>query len=140
MAKRRSTSRNNRVVSPNTSSADFKFESVFKRPLAYSKPRPNYLREFEDRRAWHPQGVTAPARSFSSTRHRLVLSNPLPLFVPRPIKTATRWTKIAFQGPKKVLVCVRRSIRKEVLHALHFTGRGSGGGKKRWSEYSSIHC
>lgn len=140
MAKGRSTSRYNRVIStPNTSSAGLKFESVFKRPLAYSKPRSNYLREFEDRRAFHPLGKTTPARSFQ-TRSRLVVTNPLPLFVPYQVKAAGRWAKIAFQGPKKVLVCVRRSIRKEVLHALHLTGRGSGGGKKRWSEHSSIHC
>lgn len=46
----------------------------------------------------------------------------------------------AFKHPPSVAICVRRKRRKEVLHALHKTGRGSGRGKRRWLRSSSIHC
>lgn len=49
--------------------------------------------------------------------------------------------KIAFARPDRIWVCVRRKIRREVLHALDLTKRrGSGGGRKRFTEESFISC
>lgn len=99
------------------------------------------LRLTEDRRNWNPEGVTSPARSFSAPRHRLTLPK-------KPIKNAYKKfsppifshpSTIAFKNPDSVLVCVRRRIRKEVLHAKRQTGK-TGQRSPRMSDYSSISC
>lgn len=46
----------------------------------------------------------------------------------------------AFKHPPSVAVCIRRKQRKQVLHALRKTGRGSGRSSRRWMRTSSIHC
>lgn len=108
------------------------------------------LREFEDRRDWHPQGVTRPARSFSTPRHRLIeFSEPtrwqskggflLPQNYPVVSKTPPGQS-VGFARPNRVLICVRRQQRREVLHALDRTqGRGASS-RNNWSEYSSVRC
>lgn len=45
-----------------------------------------------------------------------------------------------FARPERVGVCVRRHQRREVLHALKFTGKGSGGGRKPRRRQSTIRC
>lgn len=114
-------------------------------PLSFSRPllSPFPLIEIEDRRQWHPEGEYAPARSFSRSRHRLTL--------PRQRRQITRKSSlqkvfysqvpsvVSFYEPLKVLICVRRSIRKEVLHALNKTGR-RGQKRPRYNFYSSISC
>ncbi|AZL82957.1 hypothetical protein [Apis mellifera associated microvirus 51] len=103
---------------------------------------------FEDRRQWHPEGKYAPARSFSSSRHRLRevpgisrgnsrndrsrRSSGFRLHDPGPLK-------IGFGNPSRVLVCVRRRIRKEVLFARRKTGR-VGQRRPRFNFYSQISC
>lgn len=102
----------------------------------------NILREYEDRREWHPLGASRPARSFNRDRHRLVVAK-YPVNNPRSlastIKIGTVPHVIAFGAPKKVLICVRRKIREQVLHALKKTGI-AGQNRPRRSEYSSISC
>lgn len=101
--------------------------------------------EFEDRRYWHPEGSSAPASSFDSPRHRL--------FVPRqnyigrvqgsrPSRAQKFFypsARIAFRNPSRVLVCVRRGIRREVMHATGFAGK-VGQKRPRRGPYSSIRC
>lgn len=107
-------------------------------PVPYGR-----LTAFEDRRLWHPQGAWRPAASFVTPRHRLTL-------VDRSRRTPWGGVRlssypsgsnalVAFQKPSQVLICVRRQMRKEVLHALRKTGK-LGQGAPRWSEYSSISC
>lgn len=94
------------------------------------------LQSFEDRRAWHPLGQAAPARSFSQTRHRLTIPAKSRFF-PGPRLSNV----VGFVNPQRILICVRRRIRREVIHALRFAGRGRGKQRPpRRSEYSSIHC
>lgn len=51
----------------------------------------------------------------------------------RPLKQV-----VAFAAPKRVLVCVRRKIRKEVILA---TGKGGGSHRKpRRTEFSNVRC
>lgn len=45
---------------------------------------------------------------------------------------------VAFRQPARVAVCVRRSIRKQVLHA--FGVAGGRVGKPRWSDASRQRC
>jgi len=49
------------------------------------------------------------------------------------------WSAVGFVRPQRVAVCVRRGVRREVLHALKVAGRrGLSGGRR--SEFSSIRC
>lgn len=100
------------------------------------------LTVFEDRRTFHPERDQRPARSFSKALHRLVVKEPLrnpDRFASLRAFPASIPTRIGFEDPKRVLICVRRKRRKEVLHALKKTGRG-GQKKPRRSWYSSISC
>lgn len=50
---------------------------------------------------------------------------------------------VAFSSPRSVAICVRRGIRKEVLHALGISGRrglGRGRGGSRRTVFSKIRC
>lgn len=100
------------------------------------------LLAFEDRRLWNPEGDIAPARSFSTTRHRLraVLSPSIQVrdrYEDRSYRPVP-WL-IGFRNPSRVLVCVRRKQRREVLFALGQGGK-NGQSSHRLSEYSDIHC
>lgn len=100
------------------------------------------LSMFEDRRYFHPEGFQSPAASFSRPRHRLVINAPaLPRSGPlsRNLSVRTLSPRIAFAAPSKVLTCVRRQQRKEVLMALKKTGK-VGQNAPRKSYYSSISC
>lgn len=97
------------------------------------------LSQIEDRRTYHPLDFFRPARSFNRSQHSLV--------VKQPAKNKDRFsglrglpTAIQFYAPKKVLVCVRRQRRKEVIHALKKTGKGAAKRHRRRSYYSNIHC
>lgn len=106
------------------------------------------MRPIEDRRTWHPEGPARPARSFRQARHRLVWTNPvrksLPNFSSDPVNVfRSLWRSvpyaIGFENPDSVLVCARRRIREQVLHAFRKTGR-RGQKKPRFSFYSKISC
>lgn len=86
---------------------------------------PQVLTEVQDRRVFHPDGRQRAAISVDGTKTRQV---------------AGRSYRINFAVPDRVMVCVRRKIRDEVLHALKLTGRGSGRGKKRFNVFSGISC
>lgn len=92
------------------------------------------LRMYEDRRAFHPLRDYRAARSFSNRGHGVVVSKSVADSSSFPRST------LRFAVPNKVLICVRRKERKEVLHALGRVGRGSGGGKKHRNQYSEVHC
>ena len=93
------------------------------------------LRAIEDRRTWHPEGEFRPARSFNKARHALVVKK-------SPASSSGRFrlpTRVMFDAPKKVLICVRRQRRKEVIFA-----KGKAGGGRRRSPtrnwYSDVSC
>lgn len=88
----------------------------------------------EDRRQWHPERQLRPFTAAPRQSAQLVTRQ-------RPQNVQPSQTKalIAFRAPERVAVCVRRSIRKEVLHALRITGkRGQGRPHKNFA--SSISC
>lgn len=92
----------------------------------------------EDGRLFHPHRPLA--RSLSGTRALLK-------HYERPqarSKQQSRFTPfVGFQNPAKVITCVRRKSRKEVLHALQIRG-GSGNIRKkhknRLTYKSEIRC
>lgn len=105
------------------------------------------LLAIEDRRTWHPEGAQRPARSFNQSQHRLLVPA-VPTRRPqsRPGRVGSGYPKlrspspvVAFGAPEKVLVCVRRKQREEVLHAKRKTGK-SGQKRPRRSWYSRISC
>ena len=118
--------------------------SIANRRLPYFSSSPRSMSQLsliEDRRVYNPLGSLSPARSISRNTHALVVPND------RVSPSRSRSNRsflsppsfVGFQAPKKVLVCVRRQRRKEVLHALKKTGR-VGQRRPRFSDYSSIKC
>lgn len=49
-------------------------------------------------------------------------------------------SNLRFVQPKTIPICARRSTRKQVLHALKRTGKGTGHGRKTLNAYSGISC
>lgn len=96
------------------------------RPVVFALPRSGrVLREIEDRRRYSPSPwIVATARE--PARVVVDRSRYSPFIANR------------FAQPERVLVCARRQIRKEVIHA-----RGVAGGKvrrPRRNELSKISC
>lgn len=79
-----------------------------------------------DRRAWRPDRSTRPPAAMYPGAARVVAKP--------AIAAATR-----FADPRSVAICIRRSIRKEVLFALKKTRKGSGS-KRRRNFWSEVHC
>lgn len=120
---------------------------LFTHNLLDSSPSKEYLGLYEDRRQWHPVGSSAPARSFDRSRHRLtVVDRPIRHKVrsfrgfnaPRALSSQTK-AALAFSGPSRVLVCVRRQIRREVMHARGLAGQ-IGFRRPRRTWLSEISC
>lgn len=106
----------------------------------HTSPSSTLLSDIEDRRTYHPDGPSRPARSLDRPTHTLVLPvHPKNVNKSRAGLSALPKT-VQFQAPKKVLVCIRRNQRKQVLHALKLTGKGSKARRHRKTEYTSIRC
>ena len=102
-------------------------------PVSYSPTRvtpTTILRQIEDRRLFNPtRSYSAPA-TLSFTKARIqYLESPAArkqAFRADPMAYLRRLggyvtPKVAFKDPSSVLICVRRQIRKEVLHAFKKT-------------------
>lgn len=106
-------------------------------------PPVNRLVVAEDRRTWSPGSTYRWAKTVIGTPARIrakVRGRVSQLMTPNYMQQVAR--HIEFVSPRRVVVCVRRKIRKEVMHALGFAGRrGRGGaGPRRYTEHSNIHC
>lgn len=85
----------------------------------------------EDRRLYHPDG---PARKFTGSNRDAVRMVDNKNVNQRPYRT-----RIAFADPRKVYICMRRAIRREVLFAAGVAGK-KGIRKRRTNETSKISC
>jgi len=82
----------------------------------------------EDRRRYNPNRQHAPAAAARSGDRRLT-----------PVPPPGALSRINFAKPNNVAICVRRKIRKEVIHAKRIAGkRGLAGGK--WNWHSKVGC
>lgn len=95
------------------------------------------LNQIEDRRFFNPAPYVAKTLSY---QHQL--------------KVAEEWGKmrrsqrltypsnsVAFQQPNRIILCIRRNIRREVLHAKRYTARGRSFYKRPSRNYfSSVRC
>lgn len=102
------------------------------------------LLEVEDLRQWHPAPDLEPARTRSG-RPAGIQATPLrprSRSSHRGLSPSLHWPSfgVEFKAPWKVLVCVRRKVRREVLHALRWTGKGTGGGRHRRNLWSQVRC
>lgn len=88
-------------------------------------PSPPLQQPLADRRRSHPDRHSAPPTTRGPNR----LANTL---------TQKLNGRLRFEAPRNVLVCVRRKQRREVLHALRRTGKGSR--SRRMTINSSISC
>lgn len=95
-------------------------------------PPSDLLRSIEDRRAYYPERAVRPASLFSKPRHRLQMSPGTNLFK-LPIG-------VGFEDSARVLVCVRRAKRRQVMFALKKAGRGGGSRKRRKGPYTDVKC
>lgn len=103
------------------------------------RPRVTLLQQLEDRRTFHPERAARPARGFFMPRHRLVAVAPTVTFgsVPDTFSPVVP-VGVGFAAPRQVAVCVRRRVRREVMHA-----KGFAGGRVRRptrSFYSEVRC
>lgn len=102
---------------------------------------PVNLALFEDRRSFHPAGPYRPAFSLPRSAARVVGSTGITRSALNGAKARTLSPHtLTFQAPDRVVLCVRRKRRKEVLFA-----KGVGGSKKRQRKprrnyWSSISC
>lgn len=121
--------------------------SLAVRPSSYYV---DLLRSIEDRRVFHPEPI-APARVFSGPKARITLRPPAPAKVKRSVRArnvqkmqqglipAMPREQHAFTNPNEVMICLRRKIRREVLHALKMKRSGRGR-KKRRNYHSDVRC
>lgn len=89
----------------------------------------------EDRRTFHPLRDLRPVASFVKSAARVVAKQRVNF--PQPSQTKAI---LAFADPRRVLVCLRRRIRREVLHAKRVAGSGKAMRKPRRNSLSSISC
>jgi len=115
-----------------------------------------------DRRFYHPDGMRAPLAVTSRLSSRLVQRSYVPsrlLYRSSPSRVFSRSSNavsarnvrsrrnlslyspsaVAFKAPSRVLLCVRRQQRKEVMHAYSFAGK-SGQRSPRRNQWSHIRC
>lgn len=82
----------------------------------------------EDRRQYHPDRRHRDARTLDGSAQLAVNSR------------RSLWHGLRFINPRRVLICVRRAVRKEVMFAV---GQGGKRGKRkspRRSAYSDVRC
>jgi len=116
-----------RVAAANTSHAA---RLITYQPLLTSPQ----LTLLEDRRRFYPDDFRPPAAIYKSATQpvaRLSYSKrPGVKYSFRPKQTKA---VIAFKAPEAVAVCVRRKVRKEIMHAM-----GKAGGKVRKPKHNSL--
>lgn len=91
----------------------------------------------EDNRRFHPAGVLRAPRSFFM-RPNLVVAVPGARPGHRRSKAALP-SRIGFEVPEKVIRCVRRKQRREVIHAKRLQRKGAVG-SKHFNLWSDIKC
>ncbi|UDN67511.1 hypothetical protein [robinz microvirus RP_35] len=99
---------------------------------------PGLLQEIEDRRTFYPDRYR-PAAGLQRNVNRIR---------PSPRRTLRQTQQVAFlphreafQHPELILTCIRRKIRREVMHALGMAGRAGRGRKtRRRNAWTGISC
>lgn len=140
--------------------------TIARRTTPTRLPRPVYLPlvsplpPISDRRRYHPAGKKRPVFSSPRSASRLVAVGPkgkrdvtragrdpgrLTLSVieagfSQPAAEVGDFKRVGFAVPKRVAVCVRRGVRREVLFAKNQHGKGARNPVRRRSETSNVSC
>lgn len=121
----------------------FRYQPVYRPSMGYLDPGqiPDYISKrhhlVEDNRQWSPATLSPSSRTTAGAPARLAASTSVPrtkppsLYHPSPLVT--------FHRPRSVIVCIRRSIRRQVLHAFSIAGK-SGLRPPRRNATSNISC
>lgn len=96
------------------------------------------LMDLQDRRAFNPVSIYSP-NLLVNTRPARVRRKPKVYQHSLKKKLSKVHLVESFFAPEKVLICVRRNARKEVLHAFNKTGR-RGQRRPRRGVFSNVHC
>lgn len=137
-----------------------RLESLQLLPLAYlnnlsSRPLPSIT---GDRRFWHPAGDRRPALLMDGRVSAIqeidpsVRKRPLPSWWPRtpdfspridPVRdlksTVAHAGKFGFTSALRTAICVKRSQRREIFHALRLAGK-IGQRKPKFDAFSWVRC
>ena len=109
------------------------------------------LKDIEDRRNWAPAEPDrrVPARAISGRPARLVhqkiaprvIRGPggKPLHARRGVFARVDTALPRFAEARRTVICFKRKVQREVLHALKRTKSGGGARKKR-NEWSDVQC
>lgn len=108
------------------------------------------LQAYEDRRRWHPELAERPQITLSQVPARYRVKSVTYKQKHPQISRAQSYSELAFQqpsfrigyiNPDRVLLCVRRQVRREVLHAKQIAGgRGLGRDGVRFTPFSQFGC
>lgn len=115
------------------------------------------LNLYQDRRYWHPKGANQPARSLTENYPRIIETAPrakpkasyIPVWkgddyvVPHTgeilLFKHMNPFKITWENPSKMIICLRRKLRKEMMHALGIAGK-KGFKPKHLTPNSYVKC
>lgn len=163
MAKRRSVNRSGRVFVSQKVRDTFVISTTPRGAVSYVKyDSPRYqpfrslarvfpyksLRNIEDNRLWNPSRVVLK----SGQKPRLLLSVrglPTKVSLPRLVFTSNSVgdvmnsgpsPRLAVHAPQKVVMCIRRAMRKQVLFARGVAGSGRTTSRPVWSQESRLSC
>lgn len=116
------------------------------RAITRAVPLPNVDPTYQTHGARYADEILPDERRFNPTR---AYSGPASTTrsAKRIMATARTYTSpihfirsgLQFADPTRVATCVRRNIRKQVLHALGRQNKGRGGSRRR-NAYSKIKC
>lgn len=145
-----------RVVNFDTNALFFLNSTINQNPaLRVASPRStNYL--YEDRRVWHPSGSDAwPVSTFESNPRvtdSSVIDPDIWRRIHKPLKkidwageakkswrlapATTKWT---WEDPYKMIICLKRKMRREVMNALGWAGK-TGFKKPKYTQFSYVRC
>lgn len=134
MARRRRPSKSSVHQSVRRDLPGIASRQLIRLPLLFSPARSGQeLRVLEDRRVTHLD-TFRPARTARRWTAPVVVAP-----AKKALRRAPLLSGLRFKAPKQVLICVRRGIRKEVLHAKKVAGR-RGLKKPRRSAFSGVSC
>lgn len=119
-------------------------------------PKTNLFTLYENRRTWHPEGAYRPSRSLVQNYPRITETPPtrtqasyIPVWkgddyvVPHTgeilLFKHMNPFKITWEHPLKMIVCLRRKMRKEMMHALGIAGK-TGFKPKHLTPNSYVKC
>lgn len=116
-------------------------------PVHFVQPAGDFLSDLsalEDRRRWYPGETLTP---FGWDAPRTEIGSVARLEYPKaPTPLPGRQTRllspsVAFQAHPRANICTRRSVRRQVMHALGKAGRrGIGRGRQHRNQFSGVSC